>query len=302
MDARWKRFYFIMSNPSEPTKRVRILRSRGDESETADDLVAVEEPLEVRLAYRNEGDIPLSRGVAITMRTPGDDEALAAGFLATEGILASPEDVEEISIGSAEDASGLGLAPNVARVSLRSGVEVDVEQMSRHVFTSSSCGVCGKATLEALANRGLSPLSQDDFRIDGDVLRSLPEKLLGLQQTFTETGGIHAAALASSSGEIIDLAEDVGRHNAMDKLLGRRFLSGQWPLSECLVLVSGRASFELVQKALLAGVPMLAAVGAPSSLAVELADNFRMTLVGFLSGKRFNLYCRSQRVVEPGAT
>ena len=174
--------------------------------------------------------------------------------------------------------------------------------MSRHVFTSSSCGVCVKATLEALANRGLSPLSQDDFRIDADVLRSLPEKLLGLQQTFAETGGIHAAALASSSGEIIDLAEDVGRHNAMDKLLGRRFLSGQWPLSECLVLVSGRASFELVQKALLAGVPMLAAVGAPSSLAVELADNFRMTLVGFLSGKRFNLYCRSQRVVEPGAT
>ena len=152
--------------------------------------------------------------------------------------------------------------------------------------------------MEALANRGLARLSGDDFCIAPEVLRTLPGKILERQRTFAETGGLHATALVDATGEILALAEDVGRHNAMDKLLGRRFLAGDWPLSQNLVLVSGRASFELVQKALVAGVPMLVAVGAPSSLAVELADNFGMTLAGFLSAKRFNLYCQQQRVVE----
>ena len=285
-----------MSKANEATKGVRILRSSPDGRETTDDVLAVEEPLEVRVAYRGEDGSPVSRGVSITMRTPGDDEPLAGGFLATEGILGSPEDLEEITIGSGEDSSGFGLAPNIARVALREGVEIDLKQLSRHVFTSSSCGVCGKATLEALANRGLARLSGDDFCIAPDVLRTLPGKLLERQRTFAETGGLHATALVDVSGEILDLAEDVGRHNAMDKLLGRRFLAGDWPLSQNLVLVSGRASFELVQKALVAGVPMLAAVGAPSSLAVELADNFGMTLAGFLSDKRFNLYCQPHRI------
>ena len=261
-----------------------------------EDLLAVEEPLEIRLSYRGKQGVLASRGISITMRTPGADEELAAGFLATEGIVSSYEDIEEISIGSGEDNSGLGLAPNIARVALREGVDVDFEQLSRHVFTSSSCGVCGKATLEALSARGLKRIEEGGFCMTSDVLRSLPGKLLELQRTFARTGGLHATALVDPSGKIIDVAEDVGRHNAMDKLLGRRFLAGEWPLSKHLILVSGRASFELVQKALLAGVPVLAAVGAPSSLAVELADNFGMTLAGFLSDKRFNLYCRPERI------
>ena len=287
-----------MSKTDESTKGVRIQRRAKDESVVVEDLLAVEEPLEIRLSYRGKQGVLASRGISITMRTPGADEELAAGFLATEGIVSSCEDIEEISIGSGEDNSGLGLAPNIARVALREGVDVDVEQLSRHVFTSSSCGVCGKATLEALAVRGLKRIEEDGFCMTSDVLRSLPGKLLELQRTFARTGGLHATALVDPSGEIIDVAEDVGRHNAMDKLLGRRFLAGEWPLSNHLALVSGRASFELVQKALLAGVPMLAAVGAPSSLAVELADNFGMTLAGFLSDKRFNLYCRPERIEE----
>ena len=287
-----------MSQSDDATKGVRISRTTDEGSVVADDVLAVEEPLEIRLAYRGDYGVPLSRGISITMRTPGDDEALAAGFLATEGILDSREDLEELTVGPTEDASGLGLAPNVARVALRDGVDPDLDRLSRHVFTSSSCGVCGKATLEALVARGLTRISGDDFRIVPDLLRSLPEKLLEGQSTFAETGGLHATALVDAKGQVTDLAEDVGRHNAMDKLLGRRFLANDWPLSDCLVMVSGRASFELVQKALVAGVPMLVAVGAPSSLAVELADSFGMTLVGFLSSKRFNLYCHSQRIID----
>ncbi len=285
-----------MSQSDDATKGVRISRTTDEGSVVTDDVLAVEEPLEIRLAYRGDYGVPLSRGISITMRTPGDDEALAAGFLATEGLVQSPGDLEDITVDVAEDASGLGLSPNLVRIALNEGVEADIEQLSRHVFTSSSCGVCGKATLDALVSRGLAPIQGDGISINSDTLRSLPQKLLERQQTFAETGGLHATALIDSKGEIIDLSEDVGRHNAMDKLLGRGFLAGDWPLAHCLVLVSGRASFELVQKALVAGVPMLASVGAPSSLAVELADSFGMTLVGFLSSKRFNVYCNPQRL------
>lgn len=280
------------------TAKVRIRRNVGGSVETTDDLLAVEEPLEIRVAFRGEDGTPVSRGVSVTMRTPGDDEALAAGFLATEGILSAPVDLAELSASAAEDVSGLGLAPNVVRAAMAEGVKPDLESLSRHVFTSSSCGVCGKATLEALANRGLARLPADSLRVSPEVLRALPASLLERQETFSATGGLHAAALADAAGKLVDHAEDVGRHNAMDKLLGRRFLAEDWPLADHLVLVSGRTSFELVQKALVAGVPMLAAVGAPSSLAVELADNFGMTLVGFLSAKRFNVYCRPERVGE----
>ena len=290
-----------MSQSDDATKGVRISRTTAEGSVVADDVLAVEEPLEIRLAYRDDKGLPLTRGISITMRTPGDDEALAAGFLATEGILSSPEDLEEITIGSGEDSSGLGLSPNIAKVTLRKGEKVDLEQLSRHVFTSSSCGVCGKATLEALASRGLGRIEGDDLRMTSGSLRALPGKLLEGQATFAQSGGLHATALVDETGRITDLAEDVGRHNGMDKLLGRRFLAGDWPLSNHLVLVSGRASFELVQKALVAGIPMMAAVGAPSSLAVELADSFGMTLAGFLSAKRFNLYCHPERVMDDGS-
>ena len=285
-----------MSKANEATKGVRILRSSSDGSETVDDVLAVEEPLEVRVAYRGEDGAPLSRGVSITMRTPGDDEALAVGFLATEGILGSPEDLEEITIGSGEDTSGLGLAPNIARVALQEGVDVDLEQLSRHVFTSSSCGVCGKATLEALANRGLVRLSGDEFCIASEVLRSLPGKILERQRTFAETGGLHATALVDASGKILDLAEDVGRHNALDKLVGSYLDSGISALRQQGLLLSGRASFELVQKAAVAGIPLVASIGPPSSLAIELASSHDVTLIGFLKRDRFNVY--SGRVIE----
>jgi FdhD protein len=291
-----KRFH-RMSQDENATKGVRIRRSTTEGNEFMEDVLAVEEPLEIRLAYRGKNGAPVSRGVSITMRTPGDDESLAAGFLATEGMLDSPDDLDQISIGSGEDVSGLGLAPNVAKVALGAGRTIDLEQLSRHVFTSSSCGVCGKATLEALVARGLGKIEGDEFRITSDKLRSLPVKLLEWQKNFAETGGLHATGLVTTDGLITRIAEDVGRHNAMDKLLGRCFLEGEWPLSNYLLLVSGRASFELIQKALVAGVPMLAAVGAPSSLAVELADSFGLTLVGFLSDKRFNVYCNPDRVI-----
>ncbi len=287
-----------MSEHEDMTMKVRIRRVAGEIVETTDDLLAVEEPLEIRVAFRGEDGVPVSRGVSVTMRTPGDDEGLAAGFLATEGILSAPDELAELSASVAEDVSGHGLVPNVVRAVLSEGVKPDLERLSRHVFTSSSCGVCGKATLEALANRGLARLSPGSLCVSPEVLRALPASLLERQKTFSATGGLHAAALADADGNLVDHAEDVGRHNAMDKLLGRRFLEEDWPLADHFVLVSGRASFELVQKALVAGVPMLAAVGAPSSLAVELADNFGMTLVGFLSAQRFNVYCRAERVGE----
>lgn len=187
------------------------------------------------------------------------------------------------------------LNSNTIRVELVDGVSVDIKKLERHFYTSSSCGVCGKSSIEAL-KLSVEKIADDGFSISPDVVCSLPEKLLAEQAAFTETGGLHASALFSGGGELEIIREDVGRHNALDKVIGAKFLAGQLPLSDKILLVSGRASFELVQKALVAGIPVMAAVGAPSSLAVELAREYGMTLIGFLRDGRFNVYCGEQRL------
>ena len=262
------------------------------------DALAVEEPLEIRLGYEVEGQ-RTAKSISITMRTPGHDFDLAAGFLFTEGIVESAEQIRDIrhcgGMSSGQD--------NVVKVELAAGVQIDFERLQRHFYTSSSCGVCGKTSIEALQMTACPVLSQSGFQIAAAVIHTLPEKLRAAQSVFDRTGGLHAAALFHVAGDLVALREDVGRHNAVDKLIGAQFRAGHTPLPERLLLVSGRASFELVQKAVMGGISILAAVGAPSSLAVELANNFGMTLIGFVRDGRFNIYCGAERVIGtvPGA-
>ncbi len=257
--------------------------------------MAIEEPLEIRLDYCAEGR-RAARSISITMRTPGDDESLAVGFLLSEGIIRAAGDVRQVQ------ACGPAVGPrqlrNVVRVELADEVAVDLDRLERHFYTTSSCGVCGKTSLEALANQGTPALRKDCPRLAVEVIHTLPERLRITQAVFDRTGGLHAAALFNPAGEIIAVREDVGRHNAVDKLFGAALLQGRVPASDCGLLVSGRASFELVQKAIMAGVPVLTAVGAPSSLAVELAARFGMTLIGFLRDCRFNVYSGKWRLTE----
>lgn len=262
------------------------------------DALAVEEPLEIRLGYAVDGQRS-TKSISITMRTPGHDFDLAAGFLFTEGIVQRAEQIRAIRhCGRAG-----GEQTNVVKVELASGVPIDFARLQRHFYTSSSCGVCGKTSIEALQAATCQVLPPHGFQISAAIIHELPAKLRAAQSVFDSTGGLHAAALFHASGDLIALREDVGRHNAVDKLIGAQFRAGHTPLPECLLLVSGRASFELVQKAVMGGIPLLAAVGAPSSLAVELANNFGMTLIGFVRDERFNIYCGPERVVGtvPGA-
>lgn len=261
-------------------------------------MLAVEEPLEIRIG--------LSRGkhraISITMRTPGDDGELAAGFLFTEGIINSPDQIARIrhcglKIGKGKGAldRAAALNSNTIRLDLSDGVELDLKRLERNFYTTSSCGVCGKSSIEALRT-GINELPQDDFRITADLIHSLPAVLRESQSVFEQTGGLHASALFDQDGTLDIVREDVGRHNALDKVIGSKFLDAKLPLSKTILLVSGRASFELVQKALMAGIPVMAAVGAPSSLAVELAAEYGMTLLGFVRDGRFNIYCGKQRI------
>jgi len=236
-----------------------------------------------------------SRSLSVTMRTPGPDFELAAGFLRTEGILEREGQIRQIDF-CGPPAPGRETS-NIVRVDLDPGVALDVERLQRNFFTTSSFGICGKASLEALEVPGLAPLDPDRLRVRGASIHRLPEALRTGQPVFERTGGLHAAGLFDSDGTLQAVREDVGRHNAVDKLLGRSFLDGKTPLADSLMLVSGRASFEILQKALAAGVPMIVAVGAPSSLAVDLAQRFSMTLVGFASAQRFNLYSGLQRII-----
>jgi FdhD protein len=260
------------------------------------DVLAVEEPLEIRLGYEPDGE-RLAHSISITMRTPGHDFDLAAGFLFTEGIVQRAEQIQAIR----HCGKTGGEATNVVKVELASGVAIDFARLQRHFYTSSSCGVCGKTSIEALQVTACSILPKHGFEIAASVIHDLPAKLRAAQSVFDSTGGLHAAALFHAAGDLVALREDVGRHNAVDKLIGAQFRAGHTPLSDCLILVSGRASFELVQKAVMGGIPILAAVGAPSSLAVELARNFGMTLVGFVRDGRFNIYSGAQRVRLIGA-
>jgi FdhD protein len=262
---------------------VRRVNGACEISEFADAL-AVEEPLEIRL--RPSGRT--HRAISITMRTPGHDAELAAGFLFTEGIIKAPEQIAAIR--------HCGPGGNTIVAELAEGVSVDLKRLERHFYTSSSCGVCGKSSIEALHTGARRIENSDVPKVGADIIKGLHATLLSAQSAFERTGGLHASGLFSGNGSMDILREDVGRHNALDKVIGRKFLDGGLPLSEHILLVSGRASFELVQKALMAGIPVLAAVGAPSSLAVELAREFGMTLIGFVREHSFNVYCGEQRL------
>ncbi|KMS68874.1 formate dehydrogenase [Streptomyces viridochromogenes] len=276
------------------TERRRVVRVRDGAVSTRPDTLVAEEPLEIRLN---------GRPLAITMRTPGDDFALAAGFLVSEGVVGRATDVANIvyCAGATEDGSN---TYNVVDVRLAPGVPVPDITLERNVYTTSSCGLCGKASLDAVRTTAWWPIADTPpVRVAPELLAILPDRLRAAQRVFDRTGGLHAAALFSPEGELLDLREDVGRHNAVDKLIGRALRSGELPLSRTVLLVSGRASFELAQKAVMAGIPVLAAVSAPSSLAVDLAAETGLTLVGFLRGGSMNVYAGERRLgLEAGAT
>ncbi len=270
---------------------VRVCRFDSSGSTVQPDVLAVEEPLEIRLGCTIDGR-RTHRAVSVTMRTPGHDVELAAGFLFAEGIITAPDQV------TGARACGAG---NVVRVDLGPEVVVGLARLERHSYVSSACGVCGKSSLEALRVGPLPRPPSGRPVVEAAVVHRLPEALRSAQAVFDRTGGLHAAALFDPRGALLCLREDVGRHNALDKLIGAQFLAGRVPLSDCLLLVSGRASFELVQKAAVAGIAILAAVGAPSSLAVDLARECGLTVLGFVRADRFNVYTGPERIRQASA-
>lgn len=265
-----------------PTRPVRVIARRGNATAPLDDLVAAEEPLEIRLTVGTQ-----TLSLSVTMRTPGHDAELALGFLFGEGVIESIDDVTAIDTP----------VEGVVRLALRPGLAVDAARLARNVYMTSSCGVCGKASIDAVAMAVTRVPADPTPLMEASVIPTLPDKLRAAQETFERTGGLHASGLFRTSGELIDIREDVGRHNALDKLVGGVLRAGRVPLEREILLLSGRVSFELVQKAVVAGVPVVAAVGAPSSLAVELAEAFGVTLVGFVRGDRFNVYTHPARLV-----
>ena len=274
-----------------------MARIENGQAQARTDTLACEEPLEIKLAYGARGQRQ-SRSLAVTMRTPGQDEELAAGFLFTEGIIGKAADIK--AMRHVGDALAEEARENILLVELSEELPVDFDKLNRHFYTSSSCGVCGKASIDMVRSVSCYFPRRDYPTIQASTLQALPEKLSRQQAIFECTGGIHAAASFTPEGELLMVREDVGRHNALDKLLGASLLQGQMPLREQAILLSGRLSFELVQKSVMAGAPILAAVGAPSSLAVELAGEYGMTLVGFLRGQAFNVYGGVERVVVIG--
>ena len=275
------------------TVRVSLRAVDGDRTVERTDELAAEEPLEVRILA---GGGTARHSIAVTMRTPGHDAELAAGFLFTEGILTRPGQVTAIGPCPAGTAN----AGNIVTVTVAPDVAFDPARLSRNVYTTSSCGICGKTSLEMVRAVLPGPLS-GDCRIAERTILDLSRSLRGSQVLFSRTGGLHAAALFDAGGRRLRVREDVGRHNAVDKVVGSLFLEGRLPASDTLLWVSGRAGYELVQKALMAGIPAMAAVGAPSSLAVEAAREFGMTLIGFLRKGRFNVYAGAQRIVSASA-
>jgi FdhD protein len=272
---------------SKTRTRVRVVED--GKMRVKPDTLATEEPMEIRLITGEE-----RQTVAVTMRTPGADFELAAGFLYGEGIVKSSDDIAKISYCVDADLDA-AQQYNIVNVELRGGREYDLRPLERHFYTSSACGVCGKASLEQLELRGC-PVALPGPEVTPETLYSLPEKLREAQGLFDATGGLHAAALFDEEGNLLALREDVGRHNATDKLVGWAMLENRLPLSGHIVMVSGRSSFEILQKCLTAGVPFVCAISAPSSLAVDVAREFGMTLVGFLRDRRFNVYAGKERV------
>ncbi|MFW6075485.1 MAG: formate dehydrogenase accessory sulfurtransferase FdhD [Chloroflexota bacterium] len=274
----------------------RIVRVSPDGWVRDDDLLATEEPLEIRLLWW-EGDALNEKPVAVTMRTPGDDFELAVGFLFGEGILKERYDFSDV--GYCLDENEIQ-NENIVNVTLMPGVTFDMSRLDRNFYTTSSCGVCGKAALEALEIQGCDVVISD-VEVSPELIQQLPDRLREAQEVFQKTGGLHASGLFTPEGELVSLREDVGRHNALDKVIGEQLLKGKDDLSDRILLLSGRASFELIQKSLMARIPVVAAVGAPSSLAVELAQEFGITLMGFVRPDGFNIYTHPGRVRIPAS-
>ena len=270
-------------------KKQAILKVENGAQLPFDDLVVVEEPLELQIRYFSKGKWE-KRSLAVTMRTPGSDKDLAIGFLFSEGIIGRFSDISAIA----------EIESNVLVISLSETILVEMESLERNFYTTSSCGVCGKASIDKLAKTSCFFPQPTMPKIAAATLTKLPFLLRNIQSLFDQTGGIHAAAIFSPSGKLITFAEDVGRHNAVDKLIGNCLQKGQIPLRKEVLLLSGRISFELVQKAMMVGIPIIAAVGAPSSLAIELAEEAGITLIGFLKADRFNIYCGEERLRGKG--
>ncbi|MQA26756.1 MAG: formate dehydrogenase accessory sulfurtransferase FdhD [Micromonosporaceae bacterium] len=284
-----------MSMRPGSTTRARVRQISGGEELIRRDSLATEEPLELRLVAGVQ-----KRTLAVTMRTPGNDFELAAGFLHGESVVTSQDEIAQISYCT-DPGIDAEQRYNIVNVALRSGTLPELPGLERHFATSSACGVCGKASLDALKLNGCSALDGGPV-IDTETLYGLPDAIRAAQGVFESTGGLHAAALFTPAGELVALREDIGRHNAVDKLVGWALLNGHFPLSDNVLMVSGRAGYEILQKALAAGIAVVAAVSAPSSLAVALANDFHLTLVGFLRGRRCNVYAGEERIRLPLST
>jgi FdhD protein len=276
-------------------KHLTITRVDAGEPTETTDALAIEEPLEIRMEFGPQASRKV-QNISVTMRTPGNDAELATGFLFTEGIVKNLEEitgVEHCFIACAENKE------NVIQVSLADGLSPELKNTERNFYTTSSCGVCGKGSINAIRTVSAFTGLEDENTVQAEILHQLPYTLRRHQQVFANTGGLHASALFNADGELLLLREDVGRHNALDKLIGAAINKSLLPLNNSILLLSGRASFELVQKAAMAGINIIAAVGAPSSLAVELAEEFNITLIGFLRDQRFNIYTAAHRILLP---
>lgn len=279
--------------PHRPAVQSVRVQRHGHADRADEDLIVVEEPLEIRLEHGPANDRQ-QRSIAVTMRTPGNDLELVAGFLHGEGILRSSDDIYKLdwcaNVGSPEEYG------NVVKLELKPEVDVDLTRLDRNFYMSSSCGVCGKASIEALQMGGCPVVRDSGWRFEADWVTGLSKQAEAAQTVFQHTGGLHGASLFGPDGNWLLTREDVGRHNAVDKAIGTMFLRGKMPLNDHTLLVSGRAGFELVQKAVFAGLSLMVAVGAPTSLAVELARQHGLTLIGFLRGNRFNVYAGEFRM------
>ena len=279
-----------------PIKCMPIIKVSGDIAAQTSDSVAIEEPLEIRLEFGPPGERRV-QNISVTMRTPGHDSELAIGFLFTEGIVRNNKDIATVSHCFMPCTQN---RENIIQVELNEAIMPDLQSMTRNFYTTSSCGVCGKGSISAIRTVcGFAEQKNDQFRLDAGLLLRLPDILKQHQAVFADTGGLHASALFNKSGELLLVREDVGRHNALDKLIGYAFNKNWLPLRENVLLLSGRASFELVQKAAMAGINIIASIGAPSSMAVELAEEFNITLAGFLRNRRFNIYSAAYRILLP---
>lgn len=275
----------------ESTLRREIIKVATDkDSLVLIDALAVEEPFEIRMHAPHASPPILNKNISITMRTPGNDADLSVGFLFTEGIIKSGDQITDVTVGG-----------NIATISVDETIELDLKKMERHFYTTSSCGVCGKSSLDAIRTVCSYGPSDSNFTVSRKLIMAIPDKLNSSQEIFQNTGGLHAAALFHLDGSMAVVREDVGRHNALDKVIGACLMDIEdkgftLPLSSHLLLLSGRASFELIQKAVMAGIQFVCAVGAPSSMAVQLAEEHNVTLIGFLNHNRFNIYSGKSRV------